>query len=74
MVVVWAALDQTRVEDCWDRWNALLPEHAPRIAHMERFWRAYLQTKPTFTLTSSPDGPDAGYGSVLGVFYIEECL
>eukprot|EP00041_Stephanoeca_diplocostata_P037258 m.1400379 g.1400379 ORF g.1400379 m.1400379 type:complete len:1133 (-) comp25003_c0_seq43:1525-4923(-) len=56
VVVGHAAVHKTQFEDCWDRWNALLPEHAPRIAHMERFWRAYLQTKPTFTLTASTEG------------------
>lgn len=62
VVVGWFAYDsREHFDDCWTRWKVLLPERSDDIESMESFWRAYLQTRPNFTVTAADGGRDGNY-------------
>lgn len=67
-LVAWRAhKSQERFDDCWARWKVLLPEHTDNIASMEAFWRAYLQTRPNFTIAAAIGGFDGNFSLLLRV-------
>lgn len=65
LIIAYAAVTRRGLEQCWNRWTVLLPEHSERIGHLEMIWRAYLQARPEFVLESIQSSDGYGIAIVL---------